>query len=183
MRLFAGIPLSPHAVERLSAVRLRLAAPGDGLRWSLPEQWHITLQFFGDVEPGQVGAITSAMQNVIHPPVALRVDALGRFSAKGILFAAVVASEELRTFRRIFAEAVAPFSSASASLPFHPHITLARSKGRAGLRALERLSTPELPHLGTAVQWTAMEVHFYESVPGAQGTVYRSVAVHALRAG
>ncbi len=172
--------MSPLALERLSATRLRLAAPGDGLRWSAPEQWHITLQFLGDVEPGRLTDIVTAMQGFTHPPVALRVDSLGLFPAKGILFAAVEVSGALVQLHHAVGEWSAPFRATSASLPFHPHITLARSKGRAGLRGLERLRTPDLPHLGPALVWTAAEIHLYESVPGAQGAVYRSMAVRRL---
>jgi RNA 2',3'-cyclic 3'-phosphodiesterase len=48
MRLFVGIPLAPAVVEELSAIALRLQAKDDGLRWSAPESWHITLQFLGN---------------------------------------------------------------------------------------------------------------------------------------
>ena len=48
MRLFVGIPLSPAVIDELSATSMRLQSHADGLRWSTPESWHITLQFLGN---------------------------------------------------------------------------------------------------------------------------------------
>ena len=46
MRLFAGIPLAAAVIDELSAISIRLRSNDDGLRWSAPESWHITLQFW-----------------------------------------------------------------------------------------------------------------------------------------
>ena len=48
MRLFVGIPLPAGVIEELSAISMRLRSSDDGLRWSTPESWHITLQFLGN---------------------------------------------------------------------------------------------------------------------------------------
>ena len=52
MRLFAAVVLPDHVVADLDAA---LADHRDEvLAWTLPEQWHITLAFYGQVEDKRV---------------------------------------------------------------------------------------------------------------------------------
>ncbi len=183
MRLFAGFPVAPSVEDRLTALRLRLAAPTDGLRWTGPEQWHITLRFFGDVEEQQLASLKEKLQQCRQRQPVLRMDALGLFPAKGILYAAVERTEELQAFHAAFTGCVAPDTQPGISLPFHPHISLARSKGRAGQQTLSKLSTPKLPAFGPALQWSGSQIHLYESALGPRGATYRTVATHALSPG
>ena len=180
MRLFAGFPITPAVEDRLSALRLRLAAPTDGLRWTSPEQWHMTLRFFGDIEDRQLASLMQKLGACRQAPPLLRMETLGLFPAKGILYAAVEPTEELQAFYAAFTGCLAWEPPTGTSLPFHPHITLARSKGRTGQKTLGKLSTPKLPAFGPALQWSGSQIHFYESALGPQGAVYRIVATHTL---
>ncbi len=169
-----------RVVDRLSALRLRLAAPTDGLRWTGPEQWHITLHFFGDVDAALLPPLLEKLGRFQGKQPSLRLESLGLFPAKGILYAAIDLTEELRTFHADLTSRLAPGTSTDTSLPFHPHITLARSKGRTGLRTLQKLSKPALPAFGTALGWRADRIDLYESVPGLQGAAYNTVATQPL---
>lgn len=176
MRLFAALPLPPSVESRLSALRLRLATPRDGLRWTTPEQWHITLRFFGDLEAAHLLPLIAEVETFRHPQPLLRMASLGLFPSKGILYAAIEPSDELTAFHTAFAAHVAPWLAPASSLPFHPHITLARSKGRAGSKALQQMAKSALPPFGTVLQWLAGPVHLYESVLGPQGAAYDTLA-------
>lgn len=188
MRLFAGFPLPPRVEDRLSALRLRLAAPGDGLRWSAPEQWHITLRFFGEVDRSRLAPLVEALHQFGSEQPTLRMENLGLFPAKGILYAALEPTDELTAFHTAFNSHMGhmcPMETgaevvASTSLPFHPHITLARSKGRTGLKTLKALSTPTLPALGPELRWKADRIHLFESLSGSGGAGYSIVATHLL---
>ena len=182
MRLFACLPVPPLVENRLSALRLRLATPRDGLRWTTPEQWHLTLRFFGDLKPEQLPAMLEALKRFHQPPPCLRMESLGHFPAKGILYSAVQSSEELTAFHAAFLDHMALAVPPSGSLPFHPHITLARSKGPSGLNSLRKLVTPALPAFGSALQWTAGPIHLYESVLGSGGAAYNIVATQQILA-
>ncbi len=179
MRLFAALPLSPEAIERLTRLRLRLSAPGDGLRWSAPEQWHITLQFYGEVDENSAACLRDGLaQMAAIPCPQVVLDGLGRFGAKGILYASIAVTPALLNLQ----ERVVGFGKSCGILPearaFRPHVTLARSKGRPGVKALERLSTPELPPFGAEVRWLAHEVLLIQSTLSPQGSEY---VVHSRR--
>lgn len=182
MRLFAGFPLPPHVEQRLSALRLRLAVPADGLRWTTPEQWHLTLRFFGDVDRSQLPFLIETFHEFRSQQPNLRMEGLGLFPAKGILYAGIDLTDELTAFQAAFTEHIATGypTSSSASLPFRPHITLARSKGNVGLKTLAALAQPTLPAFGPALQWSAAQLHLYESVLGPQGASYSILAVQTL---
>lgn len=182
MRLIVGLPVPLPVENRLSALRLRLAAPKDGLRWTGPEQWLLTLRFFGDLESHQLSSLQQALSRFRHEPPLLRMETLGLFAAKGILYAAIQPSQPLSALHTALTREM-PFGlTADASLPFHPHITLARSKGPIGLKSLRQLATPALPSFGPPLQWSASPIHLFESVLGPQGAVYHIVATQDLTA-
>lgn len=182
MRLFAGFPLPSPVENRLSALRLRLAAPGDGLRWSTPEQRHVTLRFFGEVDRSQLTPLVEALHRFNSKQPSLRMENLGHFPAKGILYAAIEPTDELTAFHTAFSTHMKTNAEVvtTTSLPFHPHITLARSKGLMGLKTLKALATPTLPAFGPELRWTADRIHLFESLSGSGGAGYSIVATHFL---
>ena len=182
MRLFAGLPLSPDAIARLSALRLRYAAPRDGLRWSTPEQWHITLSFFGETDEAGARTLEQRLADVRSFSPAIQVDGLGVFSAKGILYAQVARNSDLEALHTKVQGLATSGSRTPDSLPFRPHITLARSKNRTGLESLRRLGQPALPSFGAPVRWQAAEMLLYQSVLQPGGAAYTTLARFPLQA-
>ena len=184
MRLFAALPLSPECVERLTSFRLRWSVPGDGLRWSPPEQWHITLRFFGDVDEAQARCLGEQFQGLRALAPVLVVEGLELFVAKGILVASVQPSAVLLALHACVAACGERCGIAPESRTFRPHITLARSKGRSGNASLQRLARPGLPPLGPEIRWTPEVCLLLESVLRPQGAEYtvRSQVVLGLSA-
>lgn len=176
MRLFAALPLSPLVSERLLSLRLRLSSPGDGLRWSTPEQWHITLQFFGDTTPAIASCLETILSKLQSPAPEIVLSSLGTFSAKGILFAAVEPTPALLAFQAEVETLSRSCGFAPELRPFRPHITLARSKGKAGNATLWKLSSPTLPPFGPELRFTGAECLLLESTLQSQGARY---SVHA----
>ena len=63
LRLFAAIAIPERVREEMARIQgeLRpLTAPGD-VRWTKPEQLHLTLNFFGDVPANAVEALKKSM--------------------------------------------------------------------------------------------------------------------------
>ena len=168
------------AADRLATLRLRLATPGDGLRWSEPEQWYITLSFFGELDTREVQCLRAAVERLSAKPVELEISALGWFAAKGILYAAVVSSHSLESLHLQMVATATLCGLSPASRPFQPHITLARSKNRTGMATLRRLCHPELPAFGTTVRWMAEQVLLYESILDGGGAQYQILARQQL---
>jgi 2'-5' RNA ligase len=77
MRLFAGIPLAAAVIDELSAISLRLQSSADGLRWSAPESWHITLQFLGNTGQEQYECTVARLREMRSPSVSYSTGGAG----------------------------------------------------------------------------------------------------------
>lgn len=173
MRLFIGIPLAAATSDTLAAIsnQLRTKAAPDTLRWSAPESWHITLQFLGSTRPEQYDCITARLRTVHHSPIGIELGAVGIFDRAGVLFVDVHVSPQLTELQQAITAATAPCGFAPEDRPYHPHITLARRKGKSGGRELRSLKSQALqqPHIAA---FTADSFLLYESSPTPQGSRY-----------
>lgn len=174
MRLFLGIPLPSSTASGLSRISLRYQSPGDNLRWYPPESWHITLQFLGSVPPECHACILSALRALRHPPVPIQLDAIGFFDRAGVFFAQVALTPPLVSLQQQVTAANLPCGFPPDTRPFHPHITLARSKGRAGSRSLRALQSQLQARAShpPAAAFTAHEFVLYESIATHSGSRY-----------
>jgi RNA 2',3'-cyclic 3'-phosphodiesterase len=112
-------------------------------RWQDEEQLHLTLRFVGEVERPVADDLAAELARIRAPQFELRVAGTGRFEQRssGALWAgveprALVAALAAKVERACLAVGLDPERRA-----FHPHITLARWKGRRGhevARFLER---------------------------------------------
>src|ERR1700761_4316742 len=136
MRLFVGIPLSSAVVEELSAVSLRLEAKGDGLRWAAAASWHITLQFLGNTE--EYACIVARLRELRSAPLPIQLEGLDCFERAGVFFAGVTLTDELKALQQQVTSATQGCGFVPETRPYHPHITLARSKSK-GAKAMHEL--------------------------------------------
>jgi RNA 2',3'-cyclic 3'-phosphodiesterase len=171
MRLFVGIPLAEAVVEELSKVSLRFRAKDDGLRWSARESWHITLQFLGNTGQEQYECVVARLRELRFQSVPVRLEGLGFFDRAGIFFAGVGVSPELTALQQRVTVATSHCGFVPEDRPYHPHITLARSKGKDGKHSLRKLEARihGQPNLG---RFTAQEFVLYESVTRPGGSEY-----------
>lgn len=158
MRLFVAV----WPPEEVGALLAALPRDRPGLRWTRPEQWHVTLRFLGDVDSAE--PVRAALGDVRSPPCQAafgRVVRLG--SAVGL---SVVGLDEL----------AAAVLAATASCvppeprPFRGHLTLARSR---------RPGAPRCPELAVTASWPVDRFALVESHLGRPVT-YEDIAVYPL---
>jgi 2'-5' RNA ligase len=101
-------------------------------RWQDDDQLHSTLRFIGEVDRPIAEDIADALGRIRSPGFALRIAGTGRFEQRnsGALWAGIepkpaVAALAAKVERACVAAGLEPEHRA-----FHPHITLARWKGR-----------------------------------------------------
>lgn len=123
MRLFVAVWPPPDVVERLAA----LARPDvPGLRWTGPDQWHVTLRFLGSQEVDEILPMFNGLELPLRPREAVLGPSTGRFGRR-IVHVPVSGLDDL-------AAAVRPLPSGErADRPFAGHITLARARDRRGV--------------------------------------------------
>ncbi len=148
-------------------------------RWQDDEQLHLTLRFVGEVDRPLATDLADALSRVRAERFELRVSGLGRFEQRssGALWAGVepkapVAALAAKVERTCQAVGVEPEHRA-----FHPHITLARWKGRR-TREAERFL--ERRRGLVSEPFDVDEFILFESRLSRHGAHYESVATYPL---
>lgn len=173
LRLFVAVTPPPDVLAVIAALD-RPERPS--VRWTTPDQWHVTLQFLGSVPTDRVPSILDALAPVgWTAPFPARVgEETGRFR-RSVLHVPVAGLEPLAASVR---GALAPvgFEPQEREPPFAGHLTLARGRGPHG--------SPEIPRLaGEPIEpraWTVDRFSLVSSVLGRTGSTYSDVAVFPL---
>lgn len=181
MRLFVGIPLADEVRAQLAAVVAALRHAADDLHWTSPEAWHITLQFLGNVDVAQFDCAKARLGELRSATVPVRLGALGSFERAGVVFVDVDPGPELIALQQQVTAATGKCGFVAEERPFHPHITLARARGRRRFRGVPaprswRQNPPEFP------PFEGREFLLYESFTGEGGSRYEVRARFALGA-
>ena len=176
-RLFIAIPLAAATasdivseVHHLQSSSRNHEAAGS-IRWSAPGSWHVTLQFLGRTTPEQYDCIAAHLRALHQPPVSIALGALGTFDRVGVLFVDVRVSPQLVSLQQAVIAATVPCGFVPESRPYHPHITLARRKGKNRGREFDKLKLLIKPQQNLT-GFTADSFVLYESIPTPEGSHY-----------
>ena len=133
-RCFVAVPLADdlRAALRCAVEAWRDAGMADGLRWSDPDGWHVTLAVLGSVEASEVGGLVERLEAAVrdHAPSELETAGLGGFpSASRARGAWYGVTDPERRLRRLAADVRRALDVDAA--PFRAHVTLGRAKSAA----------------------------------------------------
>lgn len=184
------------ALELPAPVRLALAEAQDLLRranlpvrWSLPEQMHLTLQFLGDTDPAQVPAIAAALGQAAgaSPPLRLRLAGLGAFPntrQPSVVWAGVAGDvPALEGLAAGLGRELAGLGIAQERRPFRAHLTLGRARREAVPPEIARIGAALATIPGpTQVEWQAEALALFRSQLSREGARYTTLA-HARLSG
>ncbi len=118
----------------------------DGLRWTDPDGWHVTLAFLGPVEPDSVPGLIERLTSVGNQSgMSVRTGGLGAFPTPARARVAWYGVEDPDGRLAGLADDVARALDLRDTQPFRAHVTLARSRRRpVDLRSwLASASAPE----------------------------------------
>ena len=190
MRLFVAAGIEPQLARELGGVseemrqRVDARAPRAKLTWVPPDRLHFTVQFIGEVTPDRGEAIREALAMPLGVPAfSLTVAGVGTFPARGaprVVWAGVRegrdalvgVAEEVRgrlVEVRLKADTTKTADTPrAADAPFSPHLTLARVRDAAGLRAADLLVDAASPFGTTRVD----AITLFESRLSPKGPTY-----------
>ena len=128
MRLFLALPVSDLAESALAAVQSKLKVG----RLTLPEQFHVTLAFLGDVRPGEAEELDATLSAMVLPAVRIEIAGIGHFGRgkPRLVYAAVTPDAALTALQGKVAQAARRAGITVERRKFVPHVTLARLSGR-----------------------------------------------------
>ena len=190
LRLFIGIAV-PDAVRepiaRAQGQLKRCAAPGM-IRWTKPEQFHVTLKFLGDVPVGELADLEASVAAVCAGcrPLQLAAAGMGFFPGKHkprVIWVGVVdQDQELAGLHRQLDAAMRPYAPADKPGKFTGHITLGRFKPGRRMNLAELLKRAEVIHNRCFGDWKATEVELVRCDLTSAGAVHTPIAVGRLAA-
>jgi len=183
IRTFYALSVPPELVDAVRRIqqRARIDLPR-GLRWTAPEQVHLTLAFLGDVPTESVVQLKSILYEIALSVEPFEVSVMGvggfpRADRPRVVWAGL-AGESVHQIGRLHhdlwsrLESIVPKPEPN-DREFHPHITLARVPG------------PQPPKIAAWMQrhadyefgdWPVREIQLIQSVLTPKGPVYETLA-------
>jgi len=178
MRLFVSVDLPDIAA---AVADLQTTFPGDGLRFTDPDQTHVTLKFLGHTDPDRLDSITAALDRAVADadvaPFDATIGGLGAFPDHeyiNVIWVGVRSDGDAplrRLHEAVEAELVA-LGFDPEDHEFTPHATIARMDHAGSKAAVQTLLANRDPELGTQ---HVDAVHLTESTLTDTGPVYDHV--------
>ncbi|QCT04105.1 2'-5' RNA ligase [Paenibacillus algicola] len=167
MRLFVALPLPREAAGAMLQWTQELKEHLSFRKWVHPQDYHITLQFLGDLDPEMTASVVSSLSSVavIQKPFSLTLGKGGVFglaASPRVMWTGVDGDlKELQVLQQRVTASMAALGLKPEERPYRPHITAARKfiDGRIPIPCLEQ--GPE------RVRFTADALVLYRTVMGA----------------
>lgn len=154
------------------------------IKWTDPENLHITLLFLGKTEEGKVNVISSALMDVCHGfgQFEIRIRGIGLFknlNEPRVIWAGIEPSEKLNILNSNIVNGLRNIGIYQGENYFKPHLTLGRIKSVAekqNFKAIvDKYKTTEFQNI------IVQDIILYESILFQEGPVYKPVDIFSLR--
>jgi len=184
-RLFIGIPVvSEKAVGQVQAWRTEPELEGTVLKWTKPENWHLTLIFLGNTPE----SLIDQLQNLIVESFAevsafqTRISGIGVFPNTHnpkVLWLGVENIQPLMPGYNRLTELLRQNDFSSDNKPLKPHLTLARIRNSYHNNSIESMIEKyQNADFGSVI---IQRVVLFESILTPEGPVYKPLFVKKLK--
>lgn len=179
MRLFVALPLPPDILTHLQRTQelLQLSVPPKTVRWTPPQQMHLTLLFLGEVLPAQVGSLSENLLEAgrRHSPFSLCTDKLGCYPnarAPRIIWRGIRGDlDRLLALQIDVQKAGTGFGDIRDERAFSPHLTLGRLRGSSPRSCHWDQILTQAP-AQTCLTWANSRIELIRSFLEPQGVRY-----------
>lgn len=133
VRAFLAIPLPEQLKDSIRALQRQLKTQITSARWVRPENLHLTLHFFAEIEQETLEKIGVSMLSVRDccRPFLVEVKGLGAFPnlhRPRVIWLALEPKEQLRQLHRDCGKILRQAGVAVDPRPYSPHLTIARMR-------------------------------------------------------
>lgn len=193
-RLFVALDLAIGVVEELLNIQEELHAhlgangdlPQTRLRWTNPENIHLTLKFLGNTEDALISRLSETISSLVKPLFPFEVEArgVGFYPAPELprIFWCGFdpqSAEVLALLQQAIERDLGELGFAPNDRPFHPHLTLGRVKSRANPDFASFAAKHENRSFGKSY---VKDFVLYESILTPSGPVYQVIERFTLGA-
>ena len=191
IRAFVAIHLPEPLLVALRDLQRRLEAelPKGAVRWTAPEQIHLTLKFLGNIASSALVELQTSLEEICAnaAPLLLRAQDLGCFSNRAkprVIWVGLAGeSAQLLALQSQIDSALQRWCEKAEARAFHPHLTIGRlgsvSPGTAR-RVGASLKEASIP---TLWEWEVESVKLMRSKLSPQGAEHSILASLPLRSG
>lgn len=146
MRLFVALPLS-NDLRAALVEWMKHCGEQSCVRWTRPEQLHITLQFLGEIAEQRLHSLIDALSGISASQFEVRIAGPEALGHGAILAAAVEPASPVASLAQAIRRNLAPFvpSVHDSDRGFRSHITLGRARRGDSVPKPQHL--PPLPAL------------------------------------
>jgi 2'-5' RNA ligase len=175
-RLFVAI----RPPEKVRDLLIDAMDDSPDFRWQDEEQLHLTLRFVGEVDRPLAEDLAAALAAIHAPAFELRISGVGRFKQRssGALWAGVEPRAPLAALAAKIERACLSAGLDPERRAFHPHVTLARWKGR---RTREVADFLDRRRGLVSAPFDVESFTLFESHLSRHGAHYEAVADYQLR--
>lgn len=172
-RVFVAIPVPDQIIAELKSWRNINKDQLPFRKWTHPQDYHITLQFLGEIPVIKLDTLRAALRNIKKRPFSLALNGIGFFGSSKtprVLWAGV--SGDLNGLQSLYLSVIQETGTLGfipEERPYAPHITLAR-----GFKEGEEISVEAITPAPVELEWvvdhfTLMRTHMnvspmYENV-------------------
>lgn len=144
IRSFLAIELSRDVREKIEKLQRDLKSSNADVRWVNPENIHLTLKFFGNIEESNIEQIIKSILEPAHriSPFSVKIKGLGAFpnlkNPRVIWVGLLDGKGILIPFQKELEKGFERLGFPSEDRPFQPHLTLGRMRSNRGKDSLVR---------------------------------------------
>ena len=114
---------------------------GPDVRWTRPDNIHLTLKFLGDIEEGKADIIAERIEAICKGRLAFKLSVSGtgvfpNSRSPRVLWAGIELNDEIIAFQKGIEEAMASLGFEPEKRRFSPHLTLGRFRSSRAKQAL-----------------------------------------------
>jgi 2'-5' RNA ligase len=187
VRLFIAVNLPEDVRVRIYAATQGLRQAATGVRWTLHEQFHITVKFLGEVAEDKVPALEAGLAHAVRALRPFEVDLAGigafpNLRRPRVYWLGITQATDLHVLQAHVESEIEPLGFPREARPFHPHVTLGRVGAEVSteqLRAAERAAASI--EYQNKVRVNSVELMVSRMSP--KGARYEALRSQPLRAG
>lgn len=156
VRAFVALPCPPAIREAIEADLPGWHRLGGRIRWSPPERIHLTLRFLGDSRSDQLAEVRRGLRGIADDvePLEVRPTEVGAFPhwrRPRVVWLGLDGGEALTELAGAVEAVVRSAGFEADDRDFRPHLTLARVKGRRGVKRVIRAVRGWRPETGSEI--------------------------------
>jgi 2'-5' RNA ligase len=182
-RIFIALKVEVGETLLMMISSLKSVLGSDIIKWTNPDNIHITLAFLGDTDEKMIKAISSMLKEKCYGSGKFELILKGsgvfrNLSDPRIIWTGIEPSEKLMHLNEIIMNGLKDLAIKMEGRPFNPHLTIGRIKH---LNDKETLKALIEQYQNSEIQLIPVnEVILYESILLQSGPVYKPIAKYNL---